>query len=120
MSDREDYIDDEKIDPDKERREHLRTLNRYKHLQVDERAEQMDALKEAMTELTSRKAKRNKNEMAKDFLEKWRDKPVPDQNLINFLRGYGEGGTHNPDYEPGIPTGIMEAAHEMPWDEDDD
>lgn len=116
-----DEFDEEvEVDGEKELRQHKATLARYKHLHVDERMAKMEALERAMGKATSNPLKnsRIRQNLSKDFLEKFRGDQKPDADLINFLRGgagSNQGGGHNNDYEPD-PTGF----EDLPWEEDHD
>lgn len=116
----------DEVDEEQERREHERTLRKFKHLDVNVRMAEMEALEKQFEKAGkgAMKNKNTKNRVAKDFLEKYRGDQKPDQNLIDFLRktagGAGQGGVSNEDYEPGHPTGIQEAEGDLPWDQEDD
>ncbi len=115
-----DYDEDESLDFNREKRQHQRTLQQYKDLDVRVRQEKMEAMEKALQK-TARSALKNKDvkqALSKDFLEKFRGDQRPDTDLISFLRGSAGGsfgGVNNQNYEPD-PTGF----EELPWDEDDD
>lgn len=111
-----DFDEEEDLNFEKEKRMHQRTLSKFKDLDVDVRSRKAEAVEKAMHELTKRKTKRD--QLSKDFLEKYRGDQTPDARLIDFLRnraGGDGGGGHNRDFEPN-PTGF----EELPWDSDDD
>ena len=77
---------------------------------------------EAAEEMFKRVAKEalkdgaTKQNLAQDFLQKFRGDQKPDQELINFLRksqGGSFGGVNNKDYEPD-PTGL----ETLPWEDE--
>lgn len=108
------------VNESRERRMHERTLNKYRNLDVNIRAQEMEALENEMhrTSKAAMKKGNTKNTLAKDFLEKHRGEQQPNANLISFLRGSSGGsfgGVNNANYEPD-PTG-MEV---LPWDEEED
>jgi len=117
--------DYDEVDEEQEQKEHERTLKRFKHLDVNVRMAEMEALERQFSKAGkgAMKNKNTKNRVAKDFLEKYRGDQKPDQNLIDFLRkthgGAGVGGVNNNDFEPD-PTGFMEAEGDLPWDQEDE
>lgn len=111
--------DNEEINFDRELRQHKSTISKFKDLDVNIRAQKMEALERAMRRATSSplKDKNVKQSLARDFLEKYKGIQRPDPNFDNFLRtkaGGNLGGGHNNDYEPNI-TGY----EELPWEKED-
>jgi hypothetical protein len=115
------HRDDKDLTEDELRAQHERTLQKYKHLDIDVRLEMMEALEKGFHKASKKGVKQSKSSLSKDFLEKHRRDQRPDDKLFTDIRSFGGvGGTHNDNFEPGIPTGIAEKAGEMPWDQDED
>jgi len=62
-----------------------------------------NSLKETLS--SAIKTEGNRQNLAKDFLKKYRGDEKPDPNFMNFVRKTGQGGYSN-DYEYGEPTGL--------------
>lgn len=121
MTSKFDDDDNEKIDFDKELRQHKRTLKKYAHLDVDERAMEMEALQEAMKQTLSKSTKKREKErrqVATDLIQKIEGEKIPNKDFVDLVRkrmtGDGSLG-YMEDFEP-EPTGF----EELPWERDED
>lgn len=118
------YKDEEDLNEDELRAQHERTIRKFRHLDVDVRTEQMEALEKGFHKASKKGSKQSRTNLLKDFLGKHdrnRGEQRSDDKLFTDIQQFGGiGGTHNDNFEPGIPTGIKEKAGEMPWDEDED
>ncbi len=114
--------DDEERTEVEEEELHNRTMRRFEHLDVNNRMEEMEALERGFRRASRGGVKKSRQNLLKDLHakhDKDNRREVSSDDVRDLLRRTGGQGATVDDFE-GNPTGIDEAAGNMPWDQDDE